>query len=123
MTRGLVDGVIITGPPWKSSGGVPMAGSLVMWTALLAALAALIALLVQGPIAGTMPAMWPTRGACAQAFGGAVAARAAMGVTIASRLPAARISAALHRLCAFFIASSAIGGPHAVCRRCRRRIN
>jgi hypothetical protein len=57
MTSGLVDGVIITGPPWKSSGGVPLAGSLAMWTALLAGLAALTALLVQGPIAGTMPAM------------------------------------------------------------------
>jgi len=46
MTSGLVDGVIITGPPWKISGGVPLAASLVR-----------AALLGQGPSACTMPTM------------------------------------------------------------------
>jgi hypothetical protein len=46
------------------------------------------------------------------AVGADGAARATVGVTIASEVPAAKIRAAPrpHRLCAFFIASSVIGG-------------
>src|SRR5579859_2929287 len=109
MTSGLVDGVIITGPPWKISGGVPLAGSLF----LMAALA------TQGPPVGrTMPAMCPIRGCGEQAFGGGGAALAAMGVAIASMLPATRVRAAPrpHRLCAFFILPPGRGrGGHPGC--------
>src|SRR5579872_6913785 len=109
MTSGLVDGVIITGPPWKISGGVPLAGSLF----LIAALAA------QGPPIGrTMPTMWPIRGCGEHAFGGGGAALAAMGVTIASMLPAIRVRAAPRpiRLCAFFILPPVEVAIKAVCR-------
>src|SRR5579872_2874073 len=94
-TSGLLVGVIITGPPWKISGGVPLAASLGRGAALPS----------HRPIGAMMPAICPTRGCCEQAFGVGAAALAAMGVAIASRLPAPRIRAAprLHRLCAFFI--------------------
>src|SRR5690242_1778374 len=93
MIRGPVCCVIITGPPWKRSGGVPLAGSLAMAARsvmrLMALGATVLELLEQSPIAGTMPAMWPTRGWIEQALG-AGAAPAAVDVARVSRLPAAR---------------------------------
>src|SRR5581483_240678 len=115
MTSGLVDGVIITAPPWKISGGVPLAGSLFLMAPLAAA--------QWPPVGAMMPEMWPTRDCCAQACGAGDAALAAIGVAIAS-IPAARVRAAprLHRLCAFFILPPRRGDLQAVCRSIRHEL-
>src|SRR5689334_16142625 len=97
MIRVPVCRVIITGPPWKRSGGVPRAVSLatearsVMWVTTSGA--TVLELLEQSPTAGTMPTMWPWRGWTEQALGDD-AALAAVDVAKVRRLPATRTRAA-----------------------------